>query len=312
MFFVGRALLIAAFASLPATGAPAEAQTAAVLPLMAPDLLEPQKRAIVERIRLLAADNGVVLQPAAETLKGIEQAKKAGAACSLESLACQAQMGVLVGATLVIVARVASDWAGDSLQLRLLDALRGTTIREVARLLPKETDLRERVIDGVILSLLAPAKTGSLDLDSGVGALLLDGVALDAAAARARIEGLAPGPHDVELRVEGQPPLHAQVVLQSGETAKLALGVTNDAAPPPPLPPQDSALGPWLVGGGAVLAATAGATAGGLQAALEYSAMERGTRDALRMTGVSLIGATAVGLVVAGVGGVMMATKEAP
>ncbi|MBI1949677.1 MAG: hypothetical protein HYS27_28580 [Deltaproteobacteria bacterium] len=312
MSFVGRAIFIATLASLPAAAAPSEAKTAALLPVMAPDLLEPQKRAIAERIRALAAENGVALQPAAETAQGIEQAKKAGAACNIESLACQAQMGVLVGTTLVIVARVASDWAGDRLQLRLLDALRGTTVREATRLLPKEAELRERVIDGVILSLLAPQKTGSLDLKAGEGALFLDGVALDAAAARARIEGLAPGPHEVELRVEGQPAQRQQVAIISGKAAALVLGVIEERAPPPPPPPQEQGLGLWLVGGGAALAAAAGATAGGLQAALEYSAMERGTRDALQVVGISMLGATAVGLVVAGAGGVMMVTKDAP
>lgn len=313
MSCAAQALLFAAFASLPAKGAGAEPQTAALLPIMAPDLLEPQKRAIEERIRTLALDHGLVLQPAAETRKGIEQAKKAGAACSLESLACQAQIGVLVGASLVIVARVASDWAGDRLELRLLDALRGSTVREAAHLLPKEAELRERTIDGVILSVLAPQKAGSLDLNAGPGAVTLDGVPLDPKAARARIEGLAPGPHVVELRAEGQEPKRETVVIQSGQTAALALGVVKEEAPPPPPPaPAEPGIAPWLVGGGAVLAAAAGATAGGLQAALEYSAMERGTRDALRITGISLLGATAVGAIVAGVGGVMMATGGAP
>lgn len=313
MSCAAQALLFAAFASLPAKGASTEPQTAALLPLMAPDLLEPQKRAIEERIRALAAQHGVTLQPAAETRKGIEQAKKAGAACSLESLACQAQIGVLVGASLVIVARVASDWAGDRLELRLLDALRGAAVREAAHLLPKEAELRERIIDGVILSVLAPQQTGSLDLKAGAGAITLDGVALDPAAARGRIEGLAPGPHQLELRVEGQAPAQQTVVIQSGQTATLALGMVKDEAPPPPPPaPEGPTLAPWLVAGGALLAAAAGATAGGLQAALEYSAMERGTRDAVRVTGIGLLGATAVGAVVAGVGGVMMATGGAP
>lgn len=313
MSCAAQALLFAAFASLPAKGASAEPQTAALLPLMAPDLLEPQKRAIEERIRTLAAEHGLALQPAAETRKGIDQAKKAGAACSLESLACQAQIGVLVGASLVIVARVASDWAGDRLELRLLDALRGATVREATHLLPKEAALRERVIDGVILSVLAPKQTGSLELKAGAGAVTLDGVALDPAAARGRIEGLAPGPHQLELRVEGQAPALQTVVIQSGQTATLALGVVKDEAPPPPPPaPEGPTLAPWLVGGGALLAAAAGATAGGLQAALEYSAMERGTRDAVRVTGIGLLGATAVGAVVAGVGGVMLATGSAP
>ncbi|MCC7109273.1 MAG: hypothetical protein IT382_08305 [Deltaproteobacteria bacterium] len=313
MSCAAQALLFAAFASLPAKGASTEPQTAALLPLMAPDLLEPQKRAIEERIRALAAQHGVALQPAAETRKGIEQAKKAGAACSLESLACQAQIGVLVGASLVIVARVASDWAGDRLELRLLDALRGAAVREAAHLLPKEAELRERIVDGVILSVLAPQQTGSLDLKAGAGAITLDGVALDPAAARGRIEGLAPGPHQLELRVEGQAPAQQTVVIQSGQTATLALGMVKDEAPPPPPPaPEGPTLAPWLVAGGALLAAAAGATAGGLQAALEYSAMERGTRDAVRVTGIGLLGATAVGAVVAGVGGVMLATGGAP
>lgn len=310
MALVARALIIAAVASSPALGARAEAQTAALLPIMAPDLLEPQKRAIEARIRALASESGVALQAAADTRKGIDQAKKAGAACNLESAACQAQIGVLLGATVVIVARVASDWAGDRLQLRLLDALRGSTVREAARLLPKEAELRERVIDGVILSVLAPTKTGSLDLKAGSGAVLLDGVALDAAAAGTRIEGLAPGPHELELRAEGQAPLRQRVEIKSAQTTALTLGVIKDDAPAPPQ--KTPSLAPWLVGGGAALAAAAGATAGGLQAALEYSAMERGTRDALQITGLSMLGATAVGVVVAGVGGVMLATEGAP
>ncbi|MCC7074814.1 MAG: hypothetical protein IT383_26120 [Deltaproteobacteria bacterium] len=312
MPFVARALLFAALASVHARAAHAEAQTGAVLPIMAPDLLEPQKRAIEERIRKLAGESGLRLQPAAETRKGIDQAKKAGALCSLESAACQAQMGVLLGATTVIVARVASDWAGDRLELRLLDALRGSTIREAAHLLPKEAELRERVIDGVILAALAPEKTGSLDLKAGAGTVLLDGVALDAAAARARIEGLAPGPHVVELRAEGKVPARQQVVIKSGTSAALTLGEIKSEVPPPAPAPREPSLAPWLVGGGAVIAAAAGATAGGLQAALEYSAMERGTRDTLRVTGIGMLGATAVGVVVAGVGGVMMATESAP
>ncbi len=310
MAMLARTALIAALASSPALAARGEASTAALLPIMAPDLLEPQKRAIEERIRALAAENSVTLQPAAETRKGLDDAKKAGAACNLESASCQAQMGVLMGVSLVIVARVASDWSGDRLQVRVLDALRAATVREAARLLPKEPKLRDRVVDGVILATLAPKKTGSLDLRAGAGAVTLDGVPLDAAVVGARIDGLAPGPHELELRVEGQAPVHQQVEIKSGQAVAATLGEIKDDPPPPP--PEGPRLAPWLVGGGAALAAAAGATAGGLQAALEYAAMERGTRDALRVTGISLLGATAVGVVVAGVGGVMMATEGTP
>ena len=305
---VGRVvLLIALVASMAA-----HADAAAVLPLMAPDLLEPQKRAIVARIRAIAAENGVTLQPAAETAKGMEQAKKAGAACNIESLACQAQMGVLLGTTQVVVARVASDWAGDRLELRLLDALRGATLREATHVLPKDAELRTRVVDGVILSVLAPTKTGSITIVAGEGVLLLDGVAIAPAAAKVPIEGLAPGPHDVELRVEGQAAQKASVVVKSGATISVAVGPAPvvPTKAPPVAPPQETSMGIWLVGGGAALATAAGIGAGSLQAALEYSAMERDTRSALQVTGISLLGATAVGVVVAGAGGVMMLGEE--
>ena len=305
-----------------ASAAHAETYSAALLPLMAPDLLEPQKRAIDERFRAIAADNGIALQPAAATASGIEMAKKAGAACNLESLACQAQMGVLLGTKQVIVARVASDWAGDRLELRLLDALRGTTLREATQLLPKDADLRARVADGVILAVLAPKKTGSLTLTAGEGSLFLDGVALTAQAAKAKIDGLAPGPHDVELRAEGRPAQHKRVAVIGGETVAVAIGApaaassttttTTTTRGPNAATDDRSSLALWLVGGGAAVAAAAGAGAGGLQAALEYSSMERPTRSALQITGISLLGATAIGVVVASAGGVMMASEQAP
>lgn len=288
----------------------ARAEGAALLPLMAPDLLEPQKRAIEERIRAVAAENGMALQPGAETARNIEDAKKAGAACNIESLACQAQMGVLLGTDQVIVARVASDWAGDRLELRLLDALRGATLREAARLLPKDPALRTRVADGVILAVIAPKKAGALSVIGHDGPVFLDGVAV---ASPDLVDALAPGPHDLEVRPEGKPVVTQQVVVLSGETTTLDLGGKgpddgngNGTGTPQP---ATTSTGMWLVGGGAVLAAAAGAGAGGLQAALEYAPMERGTRSALQLTGISLLGATAVGVVVAGAGGVMMAME---
>jgi hypothetical protein len=285
----------------------AHADGAALLPIMAPDLLEPQKRALDERIRAVAADNGLALQAGAETARSIDDAKKAGAACNIESLACQAQMGVLLGTDQVIVARVASDWAGDRLELRLLDALRGTTLREAARLLPKDPALRARVADGVILAVLAPQKAGSLSVSGHDGPVFLDGVAV---ASPELVDALAPGPHDLEVRAEGKAAMNQQVVVVSGETTKVELGAkdaSNGTGTPPP--PATTSTGLWLVGGGAVLAAAAGAGAGGLQAALEYAPMERGTRGALQLTGISLLGATAVGVLVAGAGGVMMAME---
>lgn len=294
--------LVALVAAIGSTNARADG--AALLPIMAPDLLEPQKRALDERIRAVAAENGIALQPATETARSIEDAKKAGAACNIESLACQAQMGVLLGTDQVIVAHVASDWAGDRLELRLLDALRGSTLREAARILPKDPALRTRVMDGVILAVLAPKKAGALSVLGNGGPVFLDGVAV---ASPELVDALAPGEHDLEVRAEGKPVNKQQIVVVSGETTTLDLGEKDGALVTPP--PATTSTGLWLVGGGAVLAAAAGASAGGLQAALEYAPMERGTRGALQIAGVSLLGATAVGVVVAGAGGVMMAME---
>jgi hypothetical protein len=292
-------------------GARADSYAAAVLPVMAPDLLEPQKRAIDERIRAVAADNGVVLQPSDETAASIDKAKKVGAACNLESLACQAQMGVLLGTKQVIVAHVASDWSGDRLDLRLLDALRGSTLREASARLPKDAALRGRVLDGAALSLLAPKKTGAVTIAAGDGALFLDGVAVEPG--KARVEGLAPGVHDVELKVEGQETKKQTVTIASGETASIDLGAkASSNAPPTTAPEAKPDVGLWLVGGGAVLAAAGGIGAGALQGTLEYVAMERPTRGALQITGITLLGATAVGVVAAGAGGVMLATEASP
>jgi hypothetical protein len=302
--------LFVRFVCLVVLGAPlvaatsARADGAALLPLMAPDLLEPQKRALDERIRAIAAENGITLQPGAETARSIEDAKKAGAACNIESLACQAQMGVLLGTDQVIVARVASDWAGDRLELRLLDALRGSTLREAARHLPKDSALRTRVADGVILAVLAPKKAGALSIANHGGPVFLDGVPISTPEL---IDALTPGPHDLEVRPEGKPVTKQQVVIVAGETQKLDLG--DEAATGSVPEPATTSTGVWLVGGGAVLAAAAGVGAGGLQAALELAPMERGTRSALQLTGISLLGATALGVVVAGAGGVMMAME---
>lgn len=301
-----RVLVVALPTLIAAMGAqPVRADGAALLPIMAPDLLEPQKRALEERIRSVAADSGLTLQAAAETAKNIEDAKKAGAVCNIESLACQAQMGVLLGTDQVIVARVASDWAGDRLELRLLDALRGTTLGEAARLLPKDPALRTRVVDGVIFAVLAPKKAGALSVLGNDGPVFLDGVSV---ASPELVDALAPGPHDLEVRAEGKPVVKQQIVVKSGETTTVDLG-NKDASSVTPPPAATTSTGLWLVGGGAVLAAAAGAGAGGLQAALELAPMERGTRGALQITGISLLGATAVGVVVAGAGGVMMAME---
>lgn len=302
--------LFVALLSLHAAEPKPQKPTVAVLPLMAPDLLEPQKRAIDERIRTLAADNGVALQAAGETQKNLEKAKGAGAGCNLESLACQAQMGVLLGMKEVLVARVASDWAGDRLELRLLDALRGSTLRETTQLLPKDPALRTRVIDGAVLRIFAPKKTGSVVVTAPAGApVFLDGVALTAQQAQQPIEGLIAGPHDVELRPEGKPGESKRVVVEAGKSVAVQLG-PQDAPPPPP--PEPSPLGWIVLGSGAALATVAVAGAGGLQAALEYTPMERATRGALQVTGLTLLGATAVGVAVAGAGGALVAVEAMP
>ncbi len=309
--WLGTVLCLIAAVGAPAAHALPEEYTAALLPVMAKDLLEPQKRAIDDRIREIAANNALKVQPAAETVRNIDKAKRAGAACNIESLACQAQMGVLLGTKQVIVARVASDWAGDRLELRLLDALRGSTIREATHVLPKETKLRRRVIDGIIFSVLVPPKTGSVAITSGKGDLFLDGVPLKADGDTAHADGLAPGAHDVELRVEGQPPKRASFVTVSGETAEVAVGAPLPVTPPPATDGA-SGVGLWLVGGGGALAVAAVIGAGSLEAALELSPMERSTRDTVQATGLGLLGATAVGVVVAGAGGAMMALEPSP
>jgi hypothetical protein len=296
--------------SLSAT--PASAATtadAALLPVMAPDLLEPQKRAIDERIRAVAAESGVRLQPSAETTSGLDDAKKAGAACNIESAACQAQLGVLLGTKQVIVARVASDWAGDHLEVRLLDALRGSTLREAAQLLPKaDGEQRRRVIDGVILSVLAPKRTGAVTLTASEGTLFLDGV--EQKKDTKRFEGLAPGPHDVELRDADKKVIEAKKVnVTSDSTVDISIGKVVDSGAPTV---EKSPLPLYLVGGGGALAALGVVGAGGLEAALEFNAMERGTRNVVQATGIALLGATAVGALVAGAGGVLMATDGAP
>jgi hypothetical protein len=286
---------------------------AALLPVMAPDLLENQKRAIDTRIRTIATDNGISLQPAADTARDIDKAKKAGAACNIESLACQAQMGVLLGTKKVIVAHIASDWAGDKLELRLLDALRGTTLAETTQLLPKDSpDGRNRAIDGAALRVLAPKKTGSIALKAGDGAITLDGIPLSVEQLKSgQIDGLAPGPHDLALKgTSGSPDDKKQVVVASGISMPLTLGSPKEIAAPPP--EEKSDLPVWLIGGGAVLAAAAGAGAGGLEGVLETQSLERPTRGTIQATGIGLLGATAVGVIVAGTGGVLMAMDASP
>jgi hypothetical protein len=293
-----------------AAEARAEGPAAALLPIVAPDLLEPQKRQIADRIRATAADDGLVLQSAADTASGIEQARKAGAACNAESLACQAQLGVLLGVKEVLVARVASDWTGDRLELRLLDAVRGQTVRETTQALPKDGARRDRVLEGAILRVIAPARTGAILVDVPPGASLqVDGVAVVVNDPPLTLEGLAPGEHELELGKVGD--VKKRVVVTAGQTSRVSL-MTGETGPdqPEPKPAEEAALWPWLLGGGAAVAALAGGAAGGLQAALEYSAMERGQRAALQVTGIGLLGATAAGVVVAGVGGVLFALED--
>lgn len=292
----------------------------ALLPVMAPDLLEPQKRAIDERIRDVAAASGLAVQAESDTAQGIAEAKGAGAACNIESLACQAQMGVLLGVKHVLVARVSSDWAGDRFELRMLDALRGSTIRETSQPLPKDAAARDRVLHGAILRVLAPEKTGSLLVQAPPGSpLLVDGVSVATTERETRVDGLVPAVHHVELRADGRAAETVQVTVGAGALATVAIGVEapgaagasatsgTSGAPGTPDPAAGGgALGPWLLGGGAALAAASGAAAGALQATLEYTAMERQQRSALQVTGITLLGSTAVGILVAGAGGVLM------
>lgn len=298
---------------LGAAGPAGAAPSSALLPVMAPDLLQPQKRAIEERIRVVAAQSGMELQAAADTARGLADAKQVGAACNIESLACQAQMGVLLGVKQVLVARVSSDWSGDRIELRLLDALRGSTLREVTQPLPKDAALRPRVLDGAVLRVIAPAKTGNLVVDAPPASpLFVDGVAIPAREQKTRVEGLAPGPHDVELRPAGAPVEAKRVVVAAGQSVDVTFGLAPPPQGPPPSADAQAALWPWLVGGGAIIAAASGAAAGGLQAALEYTPMEREQRDALQVTGISLLGTTAVGVVLAGAGGVLLAMEDQP
>lgn len=315
----GSVLVVSLLAFLFGVAGPAEAApSSALLPVMAPDLLQPQKRAIEERIRVVAAQSGMELQAAADTARGLADAKQVGAACNIESLACQAQMGVLLGVKQVLVARVSSDWSGDRIELRLLDALRGSTLRETTQPLPKDAALRTRVLDGAVLRVIAPAKTGTLVVDAAPASpLFVDGVAISVREQKTTVEGLAPGPHDVELRPEGAAVDAKRAVVVAGQSVEVAFGLPSSAEGPSPEGPPPSAeaqaaLWPWLVGGGAIIAAASGAAAGGLQAALEYTPMDREQRDALQVTGISLLGTTAVGVVLAGAGGVLLAMEDQP
>ena len=118
-----------------------------------------------------------------------------------------------------------------------------------------------------------PKKAGALSVIGNDGPVFLDGVAV---ASPELVDALAPGPHDLEVRAEGKPVVKQKVVVVSGETITVDLGSKDGGTVTPP-PATTMSTGMLLVGGGAVLAAAAGAGASGLQAALEYAPMERGT-----------------------------------
>ena len=299
-----RVLLLASIVVATGAARAEGASSLALLPIVAPDLGTAERAQLAALIRAeLSVVPGIALQDDDVTQGNLATAKNVGAGCSFESLSCQANMGLVTGVDRAVIARASPSWSATLLELRLLDVVGASIERETMARLPKDAALLPTVLRGAVLRLLTPISTGALQIDGAARpTVFLDGVQLDPSATAQPVEGLAPGTHTVELRADERVLDTRTAVVTPATVVHVAFGAPGEEAR---RFPAEGGLraGPIVVATGATVLALAGAGAGGLAWALEQP-IERDTRTALRVTGLSLLATSAVGAAVtlAGVG----------
>lgn len=300
--------LLLACAAARAQGGP-PATTIAVLPIVGDDVAAAERAALDAALRAEVEGAAVdAVQPADVTAANLASAQQVGASCAFESLSCQASLGLLTGADRVLVGRVVPEWSTDRLDLRLVDVATGTLQRETSQRLSKDAARRAVALRGAVLRLAAPERTGGFVFDADPqGTVVVDGAEVPRAPFGEPLKGLAPGPHEVEVRRGDDVVQRLVVVVVAGEIARVdgaASASSSAQAGDAPFP-----LGAAVLAGGAGLALVGAAGAGTVGGVLEVVPIRHDERQLVRVAGAGLLVAGVVGVVAAGVGGVLWLTE---
>lgn len=252
-----------------AAGAPGDAPTVAMLPLVASGLAV-DEIAPVEMVVRAAAERhyGPRLLPARQLVERLERGGAKGLRCDRLDPACSAQLGAVCGVAQVLVASMAASGGNSLLSLRLID------VAEVAQLGhasgPVSDVVQPDQVQLVLRALDAPAaRHTSVTVLGPAGSLLvIDGEDRGALPMAAPLTDLATGAHDIGL--DGPITFRRVVELRRGEPMtveapaqlpqSLPAATAHAAAKPEPTAPPQAIPSALVVTGGGV-AAVAGAVA---------------------------------------------------
>ncbi len=314
-----------------------EPGTLAILSVPGQGLWGPDLERVDQAIRAGIADvKGTAVQPAATTAEHFAEARKMGLACDLRDVECAVKVGVLADASRVLLVAPSLERGVYAVSLLLVDVGNASVLGRLSWHASSKGDELERGMRLATSALLQPAQhAGALfvDVDRLGAQISVDDEVVGTSPLATAVTGLAPGPHDLVVRLEGAvterrsvvidpkaattlsvllrpAPLHDDVDLPSAGARPAAA----TADPPGRGPGALVVAGGVLTGLGVLATAGAGAGAGYIEAQLNEP-MLNASRDAMRPWGQGLLIAVVGGVVVAAVGGGLLAVgllEDAP